>query len=94
MLQSQSDREAGASVVIKNISGGDYAIVELGSTIIADVATLDLMDEELPAFYDNWNMVNSLVTEANSSQLWADIQVGKIELVSSTPPTMTIHGAP
>ena len=86
-------REAGASVLLKNTSGGDYAVAELGGTVVADDATIDLMDDELDVFYDNYNMAKDLVTRENQSQLWADIQAGDIEVVSTTPPRMPRLGA-
>jgi hypothetical protein len=87
-----TEREAGASVLLKNVSGGDYPVAELGGIVVAHNATIDLMDSDLPAgqFYDNWNHADSLVTEPNQSQLWADIQAGGIvELVSSTAPVFS-----
>jgi hypothetical protein len=80
-----SERSMGASVVIKNVSGGEYTILELGGIIIANNATIDLMDDGLAIFYDNWTIASELVTKPNPSQLWTDIQAGDIEVVSSTP---------
>jgi hypothetical protein len=74
------------SVVIKNISDEPYSVEELGGISLSSGESLDLMDDGLPSFYDNWWAANYLVTVENQSKLWADIQAGKIELVSSTEP--------
>jgi hypothetical protein len=74
------------SVVIKNISDEPYSIEELGGVSLPSGENLDLMDGALPSFYNNWWAANYLVTVENPSKLWADIQAGKIELVSSTEP--------
>lgn len=83
------EQSAGANVVIRNVSGGDYAVAELGGVIIADDATLDLMDH-----YDNWDAARALVMTANPSQLWADIQAGDVEVVSTAAPTAPNVGGP
>jgi hypothetical protein len=74
------------SVTIKNISGSNYAVAELGGLIIADDATIDLMDDSLAAFYNNYDMVEALVTTPNNSQLWTDIQAGNIKVIATVPP--------
>lgn len=74
------------SVVIKNVSEETYLVEELGGEEIPTGESLDLMDEALPNYYNNWHAANYLVTVENPSKLWADIQAGKIELVSSTEP--------
>ena len=84
----KTEWEAGASVLLKNVSGGDYTVEELGGIIIADDATIDLMDEGLAAFYDNWDVAYGLVTNTNASKLWTDIQAGDIEVVSTTRPQL------
>lgn len=73
------------SVIIKNLSAEPYIIEELGGTSsLPSGESLDLMGDTIPSYYDNWNAANYLVTVENPSKLWADIQAGKIELVSST----------
>jgi len=74
------------SVLIKNISEETYSVEELGGAEIPAGESLDLMDEALPNYYNNWWAANYLVTVENPSQLWSDIQAGKIELMSSTEP--------
>jgi len=74
------------SVVIKNISDESYEIEELGGVSLPSGESLDLMNENMSPHYDNWSAANYLVTVENQSKLWADIQAGKIELVSSTEP--------
>lgn len=81
-----TEREAGASVIVKNMSGVDYDVAELGGVVLGDGQSIDLMDDNLVTYYDSWAAANGLVAKANSSQLWADIAAGKIEVVESKPP--------
>jgi len=73
------------SVKIKNVSGSDYPVVELGGHVIADQEVVDLMDGALPAHYDDWDAANRAATEG-ATKLYQDILLGEVELVESTPP--------
>lgn len=73
-------------VKVKNVSGSDYAMAEIGGHLLADQAEVDLLDTELPTFYDDWEVAKQLVTEQNASQLYQDILLGQIEVVSLVPP--------
>lgn len=90
----KTERETGASVLLKNSSDNEYAVAELGDIIVIPDATIDLMDEALPVFYDNYNAASGLVTVANQSQLWTDIQEGTIEVVELVPPKQDITEVP
>ena len=73
-------------VKIKNVSGSDYTVAEIGGHLLTDQAEVDLLDTELPTFYDDWEVAKRLVTEQNASQLYQDILLGEIEVVSLVPP--------
>jgi hypothetical protein len=85
-LKIKSEKEAGASVILRNVSKDDYVVAELGGVLVAKNDTIDLMDDTLPAFYDNWEAANALVAYENSSQLWSDIQAGLLEVVEVKKP--------
>jgi len=72
-------------VTVKNVSGSDYVVEELGGHVVADQGTVDLMDETLPTHYDDWEAANRVVTEG-ASKLYQDILLGEVELVESVSP--------
>lgn len=73
-------------VRIKNVSGADYFIEELGDHQIADQEELDIMDPTLPSYYNDWEAANRLVTALTGAKLYQDIQAGDIEVVLNQPP--------
>jgi hypothetical protein len=73
-------------VKIKNVSGSDYAVAEIGGHVLADQEVIDLLDTSLPEFYDDWDVVKALVTEENTSQLYQDILLGEVEVVELREP--------
>jgi len=74
------------TVRIKNVSGEDYAVAELGGLVVAPQAEIDLLDDTLPVFYDDWEVARRLVTEPNEAQLYQDILLGEIEVVELREP--------
>lgn len=74
------------SVVIKNISGSTYTIVELGGLQLAPGAQLDLCDSNLPAFYADYHAAYHLTHSAIMSHLYADIAANKVQVVSTRAP--------
>ena len=74
------------TVRIKNVSGDDYPVEELGGHIVADQEIINLMDQDLPIHYDSWEAANSLVTRLVTAKLYQDIQAGDIQLIENTPP--------
>ena len=73
-------------VKIKNISGGDYSVGEIGGHLLADAEEVDLMNDALPVFYDDYATAVNLVTVVNGSKLYQDIQSGKVSVVGFASP--------
>lgn len=71
---------------IKNVSGGTYNVVELGGHELADDEEVDLCDDQLDTFYQDWDAAKRLTEEMTTAQLYQDIQGGDIEVVLSRPP--------
>jgi hypothetical protein len=73
-------------VRIKNVSGAEYEVVELGGFILADQEEVDLLDATLATHYDEYHAAFQLVTALSTAQLYQDIQAGKVALLETTPP--------
>lgn len=74
------------AVVIKNVSQTSYEVAEIGGHVLAPQSQVDLLDTNLPEFYDDWQAAKDLVTEENTSQLYQDIEAGTIEVVELREP--------
>jgi hypothetical protein len=72
---------------IKNISGESYSIKELSNHTIENDEIIDLLDPDLPVYYDMWQDANRLCTSLTTAQLYQDIQDNKIEIIENTPPS-------
>jgi len=84
-MQQKTEREAGAKLRIRNVSGALYHLEELGVDLAVD-EVVDLLDEALPEHYLSWQEANDLVAKANASKLWIDLQSGDLEVVENVPP--------
>lgn len=71
---------------IRNDSGSPYTLAELAGAVIPTDGELDLMDPELPVFYDSWSAVQNLKTMI-ACQVYADLQSGDLTIVHEVEPT-------
>lgn len=81
-----SDKENGI-LRIKNVSGSDYAIEELGGHLISDQEELDLLDTALPSFYGAFADAERAVNGCcENTKLRQDIVAGDIEVTLNQKP--------
>ena len=73
------------SVVIQNNTNETYFVEELGDYELLTGDTVDLLDDELPNYYRDWDSANRLVSSLPTAKLYQDIQSGDIEVMANTP---------
>ena len=71
---------------IKNVSGSDYVIEELGGHVLADQAELDLLDTALPSFYGSYRDAERCLFESPNCSLCQDIDAGNLQVVENRKP--------
>lgn len=76
---------------IKNVSGADYVIEELGGHVLADQAEVDLLDSELPISYGSYRDAERGASECAEAKLCQDITAGKLEVTQNQKP---VHRRP
>jgi hypothetical protein len=75
-------RDSG-SITIKNATGAPYAVVEMGGTIIAPGAEIDMLDENVVGHYGDYDAAHRLVCELATAKLRQDIVAGNIVVVTN-----------
>lgn len=73
------------SIKIKNNTANPYAVVEMGGTVIAPGAEIDMLDENVAGHYGDYEAAHRLVTELATAKLRQDIIAGDIIVVTNTP---------
>ena len=76
------------SLKIKNNTGSTYTVVEMGGTEIAPGAEIDVLGEDVPGHYDDYEAVHLLVTQLVTAKLRQDIISGDILVTLDQPPRM------
>lgn len=74
------------SFIIRNTSGTEYSIAELGGVALANDATRDLLDAGEGVHYKSYEAVVRLTTVSTGAQLYRDILAGDITIVSQRQP--------
>ena len=74
------------SVKIKNNTLAPYLVEEMGGTVIAPGAEIDMLDEATPGHYGDYEAVHLLVTTMTTAKLRADIISGVISVTLDRPP--------
>ena len=76
------------SITIKNNTAEPYAVAEMGGTIIAPGAEIDMMDEAVDGHYGDYEAAHRLVGQLQTAKLRQDIMAGDIIVVLDQPPRM------
>jgi hypothetical protein len=76
------------SIKIKNTTGSPYSVVEMGGTIIAPGAEIDMLDENVAGHYGDYEAAHRLVSELATAKLRQDIITGVIVVSLDQPPRM------
>jgi len=66
------------SIKIKNATGSPYAVVEMGGTVVAPGAEIDMLDENVAGHYNDYEAAHRLVSELATAKLRQDIVAGDI----------------
>jgi hypothetical protein len=74
------------SIVIKNNTASPYAVIEMGGTVIAPGAEIDMMAEATPGHYGDYEAAHRLVSELETAKLRRDIVAGDIVVVVDHAP--------
>jgi hypothetical protein len=74
------------SIKIKNNTAEPYTVVEMGGTIIAPGAEIDMMDEAVPGHYGDYEAAHRLVSELVTAKLRQDVVAGDLVVTLDQPP--------
>lgn len=73
-------------VRIKNVSGEDYTVEEVGGLVLPDQEVFNILDPAVPNTYTDFEAAFRLVAELTTAKLYQDIQAGKVALLETTSP--------
>lgn len=76
------------SVVIRNESAAAYMVAEMPGVSIPPGETIDLMDDGLAAFYDNYEAACRCACDCPDAKMCQDIQGGTLSIVEMSPPQL------
>ena len=71
------------SIIVRNTTGSPYAVVEMGGTVIAPGAEIDILDENVAGHYGDYEAAHRLVSDLTTAKLRQDIVAGNIVVVTN-----------